>query len=64
MNITPKQKIILDLGLQGLNTIEIAERLNLSPYTISTHLRFVRAAMGVHTTVEAIEIYKKTKGKK
>lgn len=63
MNLTPQQTKIMELALEGLNTTEIAKELDLSPYTISTHLRFIRASLGVHKTSEAIKLYKKSKGK-
>lgn len=59
MTLTPKQTEVMDLALQGLNTREIADKLNLSPYTISTHLRYIRARLNVKTTANAIRKYKR-----
>lgn len=59
MTLTPKQIEVMELAIQGLNSREIAEKLNLSPYTISTHLRYIRAKLNVKTTANAIKKYKR-----
>lgn len=37
---------------QGLSNREVAERLFLSPHTVSSHLRHVFAKLGVNSRVE------------
>jgi len=47
IKITPRDREVLDLLVQGCSNKEIAERLNISPRTVKQHLRtlFLRAGI-------------------
>jgi DNA-binding CsgD family transcriptional regulator len=52
--ITPKEKEILQLIADGLSSKQIAEKLNISFYTVQTHRKNMLAKMGVKNTPELI----------
>ncbi len=52
--ITPKEKEILHLIADGFSSKQIAERLNISFYTVQTHRKNMLAKMGVKNTPELI----------
>ncbi|OJU24102.1 MAG: hypothetical protein BGN92_05375 [Sphingobacteriales bacterium 41-5] len=62
INLLPEQqKLVYRLcGQQGLKNDEVANRLNLSPLTVRTHmklaLRFLRAHLAKHTVVAFVLI--------
>ena len=50
--LTPREKEILDILLEGLSNKEICYRLNISPNTLKTHIRRVYRKSGVSTRSE------------
>jgi DNA-binding CsgD family transcriptional regulator len=51
-SITPTEKDVIALVSEGLTNKQIAERLFVSPRTVSTHLSHVFAKLGVSTRAE------------
>lgn len=54
MRLTPRQIEILILYARGFGPKEIAAELYIARATIQSHLLNIRAALGVHTTVQCI----------
>lgn len=52
--LTPRERDVLSLLVQGADTASIASTLYLSPKTIRTHVQRVLAKLGVHSRVEAV----------
>lgn len=52
--MTPKEKEILELIATGLSSKQIADRLQISFYTVQTHRKNMLAKMGVKNTPELI----------
>ncbi|MCL4178420.1 MAG: response regulator transcription factor [Verrucomicrobia bacterium] len=52
--LTPREKQILELMVEGLLKKEIASRLNLSTHTVDTHLRRIYDKLQVHTRTGAV----------
>lgn len=52
--LTPRQKEIISLVAQGLTSVEIGKRLNISATTAATHRRNVMQQCGVHSSAELI----------
>jgi two-component system nitrate/nitrite response regulator NarL len=52
--LTPREKEVLSLLVEGADTTTIASTLYLSPKTIRTHVQRVLAKLGVHSRVEAV----------
>ena len=53
MSASPRQREIMRLVAAGLSDKEIAARLQLSPYTVRTHLQRLYAQHGLHNRAEA-----------
>src|ERR687891_579759 len=51
--LTPREYEVLMLLAEGANSIEMAERLVLSPNTIRTHVQSVLTKLHVHSRIEA-----------
>jgi DNA-binding CsgD family transcriptional regulator len=51
VQLTRMQTKVLDLVAQRLPNKEIAERLNISPYTLASHKKMLYAKFGVHDQV-------------
>jgi DNA-binding NarL/FixJ family response regulator len=51
--MTPRERQVLLLLVDGVGRIEIAHRLGLSSHTARTHLERVKAKLGVRTQLEA-----------
>lgn len=51
--LTPKEKECLHLAGRRLSDAEIAQRLDLSPRTVSNHLAKAYAKLGVHDRIRA-----------
>jgi DNA-binding NarL/FixJ family response regulator len=58
--LSPRQREILELVVEGLSNAEIARRLFLSESTIKQHLRAAYKALGVHTRKEAAGLLRKS----
>jgi DNA-binding NarL/FixJ family response regulator len=51
--LTPREREVLACLVDGAGRRDIAERLQLSPSTVRTHLQNLMAKLGVHSTLEA-----------
>ncbi len=52
--LSPRERDVLRLMTQGLNTAALAERLQLSPATVRNHAQSILAKLGVHSRLEAV----------
>lgn len=52
--LTQRQTEIMDLVATGISRRDIAERLVLSPVTVSNHMRNILRILEVHSSLEAI----------
>ena len=50
--LTPREREVVGLLAEGLSTAEIAERLRLTPGTVSSHLRTIMRKLGVRNRVQ------------
>ncbi len=53
-DLTPREREVLDLLVEGLNNSEIAERLVVSRATIKFHVSSILAKLGVDSRAEAV----------
>jgi len=58
--LTPREREILDLLAEGVSPTEIADRLVISPKTVSTHIQHVLAKLGVQSRVQAVALALRT----
>ena len=56
LDLSPRERQILELLAEGLRVKEIAERLTLSPATVHTHVRNAIAKLEVDTRTEAVAL--------
>jgi DNA-binding NarL/FixJ family response regulator len=56
LHLSPRERQILELLAEGLRVKEIAERLELSPATVHTHVRNAIAKLEVDTRTEAVAL--------
>ena len=54
--LTPRQTQILQLMADGLSSREIAKHLDMSPFTLRTHVQSTLTRLGVHTKLEAVTL--------
>ena len=54
--LTDRQRQILRLMADGATPREIAAQLNLSPYTLRTHVQNILTRLSVHTKTEAVAL--------
>jgi DNA-binding CsgD family transcriptional regulator len=54
--LTPGERAVAELVAGGLSNREVADRLELSPHTVSDHLRRVFAKLEVHSRLRLIQI--------
>ena len=52
--LTERENEILQLCAEGLSTVEIADRLVISPQTVQTHVRNILAKLGVRSKLQAV----------
>jgi DNA-binding NarL/FixJ family response regulator len=52
--LTPRETEILQLMANGTPTDDIAQQLNVSPYTLRTHVQNILTKLGVHSKLEAL----------
>jgi DNA-binding NarL/FixJ family response regulator len=52
--LTGREMEILASLAEGASTLEIAERLGISPLTVQSHVKSILAKLGVHSKVEAV----------
>ena len=56
LDLSPRERQILELLAEGLRVKEIAERLSLSPASVHTHVRNAIAKLEVDTRTEAVAL--------
>lgn len=56
LELTPREREILELLAEGMRVKQIADHLNLSPATVHTHVRNAIARMEVDTRTEAVAL--------
>jgi DNA-binding NarL/FixJ family response regulator len=56
LDLSPRERQILELLAEGLRVKDIAERLSLSPATVHTHVRNAIAKLEVDTRTEAVAL--------
>src|SRR6266516_7470889 len=56
LELTPREREILELLAEGLRVKQIADRLSLSPATVHTHVRNAIAKLEVDTRTEAVAL--------
>ena len=54
--LSQREKEIAILVAEGLTTIEISEKLNLSAFTVSTHRRNMLQKLGIHNSAQLINL--------
>jgi DNA-binding NarL/FixJ family response regulator len=54
--LTRREHEILKLLAAGLDQVQIANRLVISPKTVSTHIQHVLAKLGVHSRAQAVAV--------
>jgi two-component system, NarL family, response regulator NreC len=54
-SLTRREREVLLLSVDGLNTAEIARRLSISPRTVETHRANFMRKLGLHTQVELVK---------
>jgi RNA polymerase sigma factor (sigma-70 family) len=52
--LTPRERAVLDLSVQGARNEEIAQRLYISQETVHTHIRNMLRKLEVHSKLEAV----------
>jgi DNA-binding NarL/FixJ family response regulator len=52
--LTPREREILGLLVEGLNQAQIAHRLVISPNTVATHIQRILVKLGVHNRAQAV----------
>jgi DNA-binding NarL/FixJ family response regulator len=58
--LTPREREVLDRLAAGAERRDVAEQLYLSANTVRTHLRNLMAKLGVHSTLEAVAMTRRT----
>lgn len=54
INLSPRELAIASLIAQGLTNKNIAKMLNISPWTVATHIRRIFAKLGVNSRSEMV----------
>jgi NarL family two-component system response regulator LiaR len=55
-NLTERERQVLSLMIEGLNNVQIAGRLTVSPSTIKSHVSNILAKLGVASRTEAVTL--------
>jgi len=55
--LSPAERAVFDLCLQGCSAGDVASALNISPNTVKTHNRNIFAKMGVSSQRELLTLY-------
>lgn len=61
--LTYRQRELMELVVDGLKETEIAERLDLSYYTVHTHMRNIYRKLGVRNRAEAVMTWLRRNGR-
>lgn len=56
LDLTEREREVLQLMIEGLNNIQIAGRLTVSPSTIKSHVSNILAKLGVASRTEAVTL--------
>jgi len=56
--LTPRESEVVKLMLQGVERLEIAEELHISPYTLTRHLANIRCRLGLGSSSQIIAHFK------
>ncbi len=57
--LTPQQRRVFDMLLEGFTEKAVARSMHLSPYTVHNHVRLVYQACGVHSRAELLALFVK-----
>jgi NarL family two-component system response regulator LiaR len=60
LDLTEREREVLQLMIEGLNNIQIAGRLTVSPSTIKSHVSNILAKLGVTSRTEAVSLALRT----
>lgn len=60
--LTPRQRMVLELVIEGLSNREIADRLDLAEATIKVHMTAILRAYGVNNRAKAISAAQRERG--
>lgn len=55
-DLTPRERVVLELLASGASTQAMIDALVLSPHTVRNHVRNVMAKLGAHSKLEAVTI--------
>ena len=55
--LSKREREVLELLAEDENLYGIAEKLNVSYYTVRNHVQHILGKMGVHSTLEAVALY-------
>jgi len=56
LDLTEREREVLDLMVEGLNNVQIAGRLTVSPSTIKSHVSSILSKLGVTSRTEAVAL--------
>jgi NarL family two-component system response regulator LiaR len=56
LDLTEREREVLTLMIEGLNNVQIAGRLNVSPSTIKSHVSNILSKLGVASRTEAVTL--------
>jgi DNA-binding NarL/FixJ family response regulator len=54
--LTPRESEVLRLLARGLSQLEIAQRLEIKPKTVGTHIEHLMQKLGVHSRAQAVAL--------
>jgi DNA-binding CsgD family transcriptional regulator len=54
--LTPREAQVLELLAAGCRHVEVAERLGVSPHTVSSHAKNIYRKLGVRSAVAAVSL--------
>lgn len=54
--LTERQERVIDLFIRGYSQKQIADRLHISPDTVSTHMKAIHKALNIHSETELLRI--------
>lgn len=55
-SLTPRERRVLELLVDGLNTAEMVDRLRISDSTARTHVQSILSKLGVHSRLQAVAL--------
>lgn len=56
LDLTPREREVLALVIEGLNNNRIAEKLTISPSTVKSHISNILSKLGVSSRTEAVAL--------